>query len=555
MPLWGRFLVGGRSKAYSEGMALLEAERFAEAVDRLRTAALGRSDSPSHSLASFHFRQALVAEARRLLRAGQPRAAVPFLAEAVGHWDLYPDLHCLHGAACGLGGDWERALAESRAALRLNADYAEARLLEAVALERLARPQEAVRSLEALVESGRRIEHWVVAAVERAGPLAPGSLPAELLPWLQQAVSGRSEREEVAAAVARCRGGDWEAGVRCFADLVAKRPRYPDYRTRHAAALFQLGRNPEALAEVEAALALNEQYRTAIDLKGLILADTGRIPEARGVLEEADARLGRERAGSAHEELFGAYLRGVLDLLTGRPERVGPRLADWSDLSRHFARAELLLAAADHQLGHATTCARRLAQLAQEWSAEPDYALLLACHHLEGRRYQEAAGVLGRWPAGERNDQRPRFLEGSLAVCQGRAPAAAAPVPAEGALDVSAAAWAFLAARAHFLQGRDAACWRACRELVAAGHASERILRLQLLAAAGAVAEVPADWEPATVLPERCLGAALNWCLLRGDAAAARALLHAHVAAHPENLDGYWLDPDFWFAPVRNWIA
>ena len=105
MAFLGRFLGGSRSNAYSEGMALLDEERFAEAADRFRIAVRGRSDFPSGSLASYHFRQALVSEGRRLLRAGDFDQAIPFFSEAVELWNLYPDLHCLLGAARGMDGD------------------------------------------------------------------------------------------------------------------------------------------------------------------------------------------------------------------------------------------------------------------------------------------------------------------------------------------------------------------------------------------------------------------------------------------------------------------
>ena len=87
MSLIGRFLGGGRSKAYAEGVTHLEEGRFAEAVDCLRIAALGKSDTPSGSLASFHFRQALLREGRRLLRSDQKSRAIPFFAEAVKLWE------------------------------------------------------------------------------------------------------------------------------------------------------------------------------------------------------------------------------------------------------------------------------------------------------------------------------------------------------------------------------------------------------------------------------------------------------------------------------------
>ncbi len=154
------------------------------------------------------------------------------------------------------------------------------------------------------MESGRRVEHWLIDGLERRESYGAGHPAGRLLDLLISSLSGQSEKEEVAAAVAQCRAGHWEEGLARFASLVAKRPRYPDYRTRHAAALFHLGRNEEALAEVEAALALNESYRTAIDLKGLILADRGRLREARAFLATADERLAAA-AGSATRRCSG----------------------------------------------------------------------------------------------------------------------------------------------------------------------------------------------------------------------------------------------------------
>ena len=577
MSLLGRFLGGGRSRAYAEGVTHLEEGRFAEAVECLRVAALGKSDTPSGSLASFHFRQALLREGRRLLRTPDKSLAVPYFAEAVRLWDQYPDLHCLLGAAHGLSGNWGEALAESREALRVNADYAEARLLEAVALHALDRRREAAESLNKLVESGRRVDHWLIAGVAAKGPFTERNVPDDLANLLESSLSGQSEKEEVASAVALCRAGKWEQGLERFALLVQRQPRYPDYRTRHAAALFQTGQNAKALAEVEAALALNENYRTAVDLKGLIMADEGRLKEAADFLQEADVRLQDAKPASSHEALFAAYLRGVLALLTGRAATVRDVLGEWSDLGRNFARAELLLAAAEHLTEQNASCSRRLTALAEEWSAEPIYYFLLACHHHAHGRYQDAAGVLGRWPAGDvaESDTRPLYLEGLLAVSQGRVPAIpTAPTGPDGdgadegaaATDADAApgaakapidpaAWTFLAARSEFLQGADTRCWWTCRGLMEQGLATEAILRLQTRAGAVATGEIDAAWEPVPVIPDSCLAATVHLAVNRGRAEQAAAWAAAVRRVHPENLLGYWLDAKFWLDPVRTWIA
>ncbi len=563
MSLWGRFLGHRRNRACAEGVALLENGQYSEAIDLLREASLGSSDHPSGSLASFHFRQALVAQGRRHLRADRQADAIVCFAEAVKLWDPYPDLHCLHGAALGLSGDWDAALMEARVALRRNPDYAEARLLETVALQKQERLLEAADSLNALVESGRRVEHWLINGLEGKTQFGATDLPPDLEALLVSSLSGQSEKEEVAAAVAQCRAGHWQEGLDRFADLVKKRPRYPDYRTRHAAVLFHLGRNEEALAEADAALALNETYRTAINLKGLILADEGRLHEAREFLAATDRVVADGKSAGAHEELFGAYLRGVLALLGGEPRQVFDLLEEWDDLAKNFARAELLLAAAEDLLGRSAGCGRRLSLLAEEWTAEPVYFFLLASHHLESRRFDEVADVLGRWPAGGSDpDRRPLYLEANLALDQGRIPDLPEPgKDNDAATDrgvvplLGPRAWIFLTARAEFLQGNGDRAWRICEDLITAGFVTEKVVRLQVEAAFLAHDAVPDGWKVPAILPDSCLPGIVHLGVHRDDGDGPAALLEKHSTVHPEQIRNFWLSPAFWLDPVRNWIA
>ena len=98
----------------------------------------------------------------------------------------------------------------------------------------------------------------MVDSLARENGYASDDLPDNLSGLLETALGGQSEKEEVAAAVALCRAGRWDEGLSRFAELVQRRPNYPDYRTRHAAALYQLRRDDEAFAEVEAALDAGE---------------------------------------------------------------------------------------------------------------------------------------------------------------------------------------------------------------------------------------------------------------------------------------------------------
>ena len=562
MRLLGRFLGSPRSKAYAEGLALLEDGRFSDAIEKLRVAADGKADSLSGSLASFHFRHALISEGKRLLRLGSAGVALEPLGEAVQRWDRYPDLHCYYGTASGLSGDWETALASAKAALRLNPDYPEARLLEVLARINQGQTEDAVRSLNSLVESGRRQDHWLISKLQRDGQYTSEDLPADLAEMLQQVVCGQSEKEEIRSAVALCRAGQWREGLGQFKSLVQKRPRYPDYRVRYAATLFQLGRNAEALIEVDAALALNEIYRTAFDLKGLILADSGSLVEAREFLVGADAALEQAPAASAHEELFGAYLRGVLALLTGDLDAVGRLLSNWPQLGQNFARAELLLAAADDLREKTSSCRDRLQSLVDEWPGEGDYYYLLACHHLSQKKFNEVADLLSNWPVGRQQteDMRPMFLEGCLAICQGRVPSLPSNLRTSHdggevrAMTPAPSAWEFLKARSCFLQGDDAQCWQICRDLGQKVQCTERLLRLQIGSARGAASAQPL-WQPVGVLPDSCLPEAVFMHHGQAQWQTVRSLVGDFQVLHPESMLGWWLQSGFWLDPIRSWIA
>ncbi len=565
MSLLDRLFRSNKSRVYNEGLALFEQGRFGEAVVVLRRAIPQDKTGNADSLGGNLLRRSLQAEGRRLLRAGDADGAIPFFAEACSLWSEYPDLQWWHGTALGLAGRWDEALTCARNALRRNPEYPEARLLESAALKELDRLQDAALSLTSLCESGRRQDHWLTRQWPDAVVFAAETLPDDLPELLQRVVKGESEKDQLAAAVALCRAGDWQQGTTMFRELVQRRPRYPDYRTRLAAALFQMKQMDEALAEVEAALALHSGYAAALDLKALILADMQRYGEALEFMAASEDDRTGQNPGSL-EALFGAYLRGVLSLLLGRPAQVAELLGRWNDLVHDFAWAELLLGAADHVRGRRQSCGLRLEALAKAWPADPEYAYLLACHYLEAGQYDQVSAVLDGWPPddSQRPDQRLLFLQIRLGLLQGRTPEISDSVletdsPAtEGEDEViprvmPPQAWQMLKAERSFIQGQDKLCWEICRELQEQDLICERSLDIMLQCADGA--GVSEDWDPPRVMPASCLTGACALALRRGQPLQARSLLQPVSLLHPEMLTGMFLRPEFWLQSVRRWLS
>lgn len=553
MSLIGKLLGRHEDDPYAQGIALFDAGRYAEAVEALRGAAQKRRRSAAGNLAAFYQLQALTREGRRLLRAGQAEAAGPFLAEAVAGWEKYPDLHALLGLAQAQAGRWSEALQSAAEALRCNPDYVEARLLEAAALRRLGRPREAAASLDKLVESGRRVDHPLIGALSRAGGYSADNLPDDLEARIDHLATGPEPGSEVAAAVALCRAGRWVEGVENLRALCVARPDYPDYRLKLGAALYQLGRNDEALAALDHALAVHPHYHTAAHLKALVLADQGQFVAAQAVLSAHPPTSG-STAGNPHEALFSAYLSGVLALLSGCPAEALAALADWDDLTLTFPRGELVRAGAEDLLARPEAAGRRLAALAEAWPGDADFQYLHVCHLLRVGDVARVERVLSRWPAsvGGEADARPLLLNTHLTLARGRV----APAPPTGAAEAGDPAWRFLAVRAHAQRGQWTESLAGAAALWREGWRTERVA-LILLGAANAVGLAPSDpivdrWE---MLPESAVPLLLPLLIRTGRAEEAGALCARHRALHGEDLRWTWLWPAFWLEPVRRWIG
>jgi tetratricopeptide (TPR) repeat protein len=539
---------------YTEGIALYEAGRFAEAIALLRRAQSGGRQSPRASLVNFHLRQALTAEGRRLLRVGQAAMAAPMFAEAIAGGDDYPDLKFLLGVARGLTGDWDEALRCSRDALRSNPDYSEARMLEACALIQMARRREAVDSLNKLLEAGRRQEHPLIHDLGRPEGYGEGDLPPDLVDRLREAVSGRPEEEAIGNAVALCRAGRWEEGLDQLRNQVRLHPGYADYHLKLAAALFQTGQVEAAKLEVADALRLNPRYRTAALLKALILADGRRLESARSVMN-SPAVAGRP-GHHGHEDLFASYLEGVLNLLTGRLAAVGEQLAPWGDLTGTFPKATLLQAAAADLSGQPAVAAPLLASLAGAWPAEADFRAYLVSLHLRWGDLERAERALGQWPPAHEGvpDDRPLLLRAMVSLARGQPAAAGAGVaPAKAWKD----AWRFLEVRQQVLTGQWAEAWREASALAEEGYATERLAQMLTQAAVhltGSV-QIPADWLPPTTVPDETVPH-LIYLLHRQDRVdSAQPLITRLGRLHPQDLRWTWLQPAFWLDPIRRWIG
>lgn len=555
-----RRVFGGRGQdAYARAIALVEDGQLAEALPLLRDIYAEDQASPRGAVTGYYLRQTLTGEGRRLLENGEHEAAQALLEEASAHWPEYPDLRFLAGAAASGAGNWSEALAHARDALRRNGDYCEARLLEATALQAMARAREAADSLNDLLESGRRVDHELARRLGRNQPYQADDLPADLPGLVRRAAVGDDSKRQLASAVALCRAGQWDEGLAAFAALAASSPNYPDVRAKYGAALYQAGRLDDALAEVDAALAINDRYRSAVSLRGLILAERGRLAEAARDLEVAMPRF--EGTVGRHEELFLAYLRATLALLLGDRPACRDLLAGWHDLGRQFSRAELLLVACDDLDGRADAAQRRLDVLLEIWSADTELTFLRACLSLQHGQLAAVEDAITHWPGGaiDSEDERPLLLQACLALRRGHEPGLPDPDPAAtGRIDP--AAWRLLAARGHLLAGRYQAAWALLSEVGDLAESDEAYGRLWLEAVAVRLGGEPELLDhhrlaqPSTMPDSWVPGLCYAW--RRGGAAGrAEQLIAARRRIHPEHLLWSWLSAAFWLDPVRRWIA
>ena len=535
---------------YASGVALFDQGRYGEAADRLREI-MADKDRRSGPLNDFYLRQSLVKEGRRLLVADDAGGAIRCFGEAAARWFKYPDLHFWHGIALASAERWDEALLAAREALGFNSDYIEARLLEAGCLLQRGEREIAAESLNALLASGRRVEHPLIRYLADQGPFVPDNLPEDLPAVLRGTIHEKRDDEGVTAAVELCRTGDWDVGIARLQALCEANPTYPDYRVKLAGALFQTGRNSEALAAVEQALVLNPRYRTAAHLKALILADQHRFADAREVIR-IQPELTDPVGGHPGEELFCSYLGAVISLLTGRRNEARHQLSAWGDLSATFPTAQLLFAACDDLDGRDDQAQERLAALADKWFVDADYHYFLTCHHMRCNRWDRAGKVLDAWPHGDDSsvpDERYLYLS-VLKKLAAEQTLADADLPAAFA---DKSAWRLLEARSLMAAQHWGEALRIMHDLECDGETTATLacLIMQAYLAVDESGEAPLPEAKPDILLRDTI------CLLHRQerTGQALALLRRYRELHPEDLRWTWLDPSFWLDPVRRWIG
>ncbi len=550
MSLLGRLMGRKESSDYSDGILHYEEGDYAAAAPLLRKI-LEEQGAKAGSLVEFYLRQSLTLEGRRLLVSGDAVAAEPYFAEAAERWSRYPDLQFWYGLSLARDKRWPEALTAAQQALRFNSDYVEARLLEACALAQGGETELAGRSLDAMIDSGQRVDHPMIRYLSTEAPFAGGSMPGDLFQMLNDSVLEETGAADVLQAVETCRSGGWEEGIERMRTLCRNRPTYPDYRVKLAAALFQTGRNGEALDEVDQALVLNPRYRTAAHLKALILADQHRFADALEVIRIQD-EVTDDVGSHPGEELFCSYLAATLNLLTGRFSEARTQLERWHDLGSTFPMAELLLAAVDTFQGYGNDARQRLEGLSSRWFIDETYQWYLACHLLEHDRLDRVQKILDSWPeAVDASDDLTRrsYLKALVALERGEEldldslPAAASDMPR----------WIWVRARSLAHQGRWFEALPLLRSLLQTGEPTESVV--QLLQRSSLALNDDGDEPLIDVLPDSILIDRLSLLFRQERTAQAMAIVQHHRELHPEDLRWTWLDPTFWLEPVRRWIG
>jgi tetratricopeptide (TPR) repeat protein len=206
----------------------------------------------------------------------------------------------------------------------------------------------------------------------------------------------------------RARSLDYGSAERLWADAVAKRPSSPRARVAYAETLANLGRLPEAEAQLRTAVDQNSEDPVAQVRLGSILAAQSRLEEAIGPMERALAL--------DPNQVDASRLLGIAYALAGQPPRA-------------VAHLERALAAGPDDLEVLTRLAAILSDPGNGMLSDPTRAVALAERAVRLTRRQDplTLNVLGLAIAvNGRPDQAASIAEEALALAraQGNEPLA-----------------------------------------------------------------------------------------------------------------------------------
>ncbi|MBI3721147.1 MAG: tetratricopeptide repeat protein, partial [Fimbriimonas ginsengisoli] len=268
-----------QGEVYEAALRDFELGRFEEAAEAFRTCLEDGVDPKLRRLARYYLAESWSSAGQAYLRERNGEAAAASFGEAISLCPRYADLHLGLARACRLIGNAGRAANALTTALEINPRYVEAALLEGILLYEAGRDEEAlVRWAEALdwdrAPGGEALQ--TALDCHRRGARQAAVEAIEKLQW-----PGESEatlRGRVAAGYIR--DGDFELAAAEYERAVRLAPGYADLRCKYGQVLSSLGRAPEAVEQLLAALAINERYVEAMVHLGLALRRLGQELEA-----------------------------------------------------------------------------------------------------------------------------------------------------------------------------------------------------------------------------------------------------------------------------------
>lgn len=271
--------------AYADGFSALSAGNYAQALDRLRAAAMRDPLVVDQALRST----ALSAGIARL-RAGLMAEAIPLLESAASTYPDSSEAHRILGSAYGATGDDGNAVEHLQRAVSLTPRDGRSRLSLARALRDAGRLDEAAQSLrDALTILPRLAEaRWMLADVlEKTGRGLDAARELEAAASAT-VIAGKGALYSRAAEIYD-RHQEFDRVVTLLRHRVSLDPNNPAVHRQLGLVYSRLGRREEALAELVMADLLGGADAESLAAIGQIHLDAGRLDDAEAIARRAIA--------------------------------------------------------------------------------------------------------------------------------------------------------------------------------------------------------------------------------------------------------------------------